>query len=290
MAIPVQTLFSSLVNGSVFALMGVAIVLCYRSSRVVNLAQGETYTVTGLLTAKLVTVGFPLLAAGVCGIAAAAVGALLFERFALRSRLHWNPGRLIMVALGVALLVEGVANLLAGADQYSFPALLQGQPFTFSGAAFSQQDMLLVGVTLVVTAGLVLFFRHTLLGQAMTASAENPQASGLLGINVVRMRQLSFGFAGVLGGIAALLVVPLNSVTYGAGLSMTLSGFAAAAVADMQHPGRALWAGMALGLGEGYVGAYINPLLQVPLAFGVLLLAGVVYLSRNVRYGGVARA
>jgi branched-chain amino acid transport system permease protein len=289
-AVALQALFSSLVNGSVYALMGVAIVLCYRSSRVVNLAQGETYMVSGLLTAKLVTVGLPLAAAGACGVAAAGVGALLFERLALRNRLHWNPGRLIMVALGVALLAEGVADRLVGADQYSFPGILEGDALSIGGAAMSGQQIVLVATALAVTGALVLFFRYTLLGQAMTATAENPGASALLGVNVVRMRQLSFGLAGVLGGIAALLLVPLSGVTYGAGLTLTLSGFAAAAVANMTHPGRALWAGMALGLGEGFVGAYLNPLLQVPLAFGVLLLVGVAYLSRQVRYGGVARA
>lgn len=290
MDVALQAVFSSLTNGSVYALMGVAIVLCYRSSRVVNLAQGESYTIAGLLTAKLVTLGLPLVLAGAGGAAAAAAGSLLFERLALRSRLHWDPSRLIMVALGVALLAEGVADRLAGADQYSFPALLQGPSVTIAGGVMSQQEILLVAVTVAVTAALVWFFRFTLLGQAMTACAENPAASALMGVNVVRMRQLSYGLAGLLGGISALLLVPLVGVTYGAGLSMTLNGFAAAAVANMLHPGRALLAGMALGLGEGLVGAYLNPLLEVPLVFGVLLLIGVAYLSRGVRFGGAVRA
>jgi branched-subunit amino acid ABC-type transport system permease component len=288
--VALQAVFSSLTNGSVYALMGVAIVLCYRSSRVVNLAQGETYTVSGLLTAKLVALGLPLTAAGAGGLAAAAAAALLLERLALRSRLHWNPSRLIMVTLGVALLAEGIADRLAGADQYSFPALLEGVPLGVGGGVISRQELLLVAFTVAVTAALAWFFRSTVLGQAMTACAENPAASALMGVNVVRMRQLSYGFAGLLGGIAALLLVPLDAVTYGAGLGMTLNGFAAAAVANMLHPGRALLAGMALGLAEGLIGAYVNPLLGVPLAFGVLLLLGAAHLSRGVRFGGAARA
>jgi branched-subunit amino acid ABC-type transport system permease component len=288
--IALQALFSSLTNGSVYALMGVAIVLCYRSSRVVNLAQGETYTVGGLLTAKLVTLGLPLAAAGAGGVAAAIAGALLFERVALRSRLHWRPSRLIMVALGAALLTEGIADRLAGADQYSFPALLDGPSAGVGGAVIGQQEILLVAFTIAATAALVWFFRATLVGQAMTACAENPGASALLGVNVVRMRQLSYGLAGLLGGVAALLLVPLSGVTYGAGLPMTLNGFAAAAVANMLFPGRALLAGLALGVSEGFIGAYVSPLLEVPLAFGLLLLVGVALLSRGVRFGGAARA
>src|SRR5439155_8156726 len=110
------------------------------------------------------------------------------------------------------------------------------------GGAISRQEVLLVGFTVLVTLAMVWFFRSSLLGQAMTACAENPGASALLGVNVVRMRQLSYGCAGLLGGIAAVLLVPLDGLTYGAGLAMTLNGFAAAAVANMLHPGRALLA------------------------------------------------
>ena len=99
--------------------------------------------------------------------------------------------------------------------------------------------------------GLVWFFRRTLLGQAMTASAENPQASSLLGVNVGLMRQISFGLAGLLGGIAAFLVVPSSTVTFNSGLPLTLSGFAVAAFANMTHPGRALAGGIALGAWRG---------------------------------------
>src|SRR6185437_7825310 len=106
---------------------------------------------------------------------------------------------------------------------------------------------------------------------AMTASAENPQASALLGVNIGLMRQISFGLAGLLGGIAAFLVVPSSTVTFNSGLPLTLSGFAVAAVANMTHPGRALAGGIAL-------------------ALGVLLVAGVVYLARSERYAGARRA
>ncbi|MGH3212154.1 MAG: branched-chain amino acid ABC transporter permease [Trebonia sp.] len=290
MALFLQTIFSSLINGSVFALMGVGIVLCYRSSGIVNLAQGETFMISGILTAKLVTWGVPLGWAGACGIVAAGLAAILFERVVLRSRLHWPPERLIIVTVGVAFLAEGVADRLVGANQFGFADVLNGSPLMVGEAAISQQGVLLIAVTLVIGLGLVWFFRRTLLGQAMTASAENPSASSLLGVNVPLMRQLSFGLAGVLGGIAAFLLVPTSTVTYNSGLPLTLNGFAVAAFAQMTHPGRALLGGLALALGEGLVGSYLNPALQTPLAFGVLLVAGVAYLARSERFAGARRA
>src|ERR1700722_13421893 len=93
MTLALQTLFSSLVNGSVYALIGVGLVLCYRSSRVVNLAQGECYMLGGILTAKMVGWGIPLGLSCLCGVAAATVANLLYERVILRPRLNWDPGR-----------------------------------------------------------------------------------------------------------------------------------------------------------------------------------------------------
>lgn len=290
MTLLLQTIFSSLVNGSVFALMGVGIVLCYRSSRIVNLAQGETYMVSGVLCAKMVGWGYPLWLSAVCGVAAAVVGAMVFERLALRSRMHWDPSRLIVVTVGVALLAEGVADKLIGADQLSFTNILNGAPLQIHGAAISQQDLLLIAVTLVATGALILFFRSTLLGHAMSAVAENPRVSQLLGINVGRMRQISYGLAGLLGGISALLLVPESGIGYNVGLPLTLNGFAAAAFANMISPARALGAGMFLGVAEGIVGSYLNPALETPLVFGVLLVVGVAYLGRGQRFAGAARA
>ena len=290
MTLALQSLLSGLVNGAVYALMGVAIVLCFRSSRVVNLAQGETFTVSGLLTAKLTLLGLPLAGAGLVGVAAAVVGSLLLERLVLRPRLHWPPARLIIVTLGVAFLVEGVAYRVVGADQYSFPPMAPRTSLLVANAAISAQGVLVVAVALAASGLLVWFFRGALLGQAMSACAENPSASALLGINVGALRQLSYGVAGLLGGVSALLLIPLGNLTYDAGLTMTLNGFVAAAFANMRHPGRALFAGLALGVGEGFVGSYVNPLFETPVVFGIFLIIGVLYLSRQVRFGEVARA
>lgn len=290
MTLLIQTVFSSVVNGSVYALIGVGIVLCYRSSRIVNLAQGETYMVSGVLTAKMVGWGDPLWLSALCGVAAAVVASVLFERLALRSRLHWDPARLIIVTVGVAVLAEGVADRLIGGNELSFPALLTGGSVLVDNAAISPQDLLLIGVTLVLTGGIVLFFRSTLLGHAMTAVAENPRVSGLLGINAGRMRMLSFGMAGLLGGISALLIVPETGTGYNVGLPLTLNGFAAAAFANMISPARALGAAMFLAVAEGFVGSYINTSLETPLVFGVLLVVGVAYLGRGQRVSGLVRA
>lgn len=286
----VQTVFSGLVNGSVYALMGLAVVLYFRSSRVINLAHGETFMATGIITAKAVSWGWPLAAGAGLGLVVAVMATLFLERVILRSRLHWDPSRLILVTLGVAFVARGLAIWQVGTTPYSFQPLVSGAPVEVAGAAFSRQGILTVVVTLIVGISMTWFFKRTVVGHAMTASSENPAATSLLGVNVGLMRQLSYGIAALLGVLSALLIVPLSFVTYDVGLSFVLKGYIAAAVASMVDPQRAFLAGLGLGIAEAMVGSYIDPLLRTPFVFGLFLLAVVAFLGRQVRFGGVVRA
>lgn len=290
MSLLVQALFDGLVNGSVYALLGIGMVLYFRSSRVMNLAHGETYVIAGVGAAMLTQAGWATGLAVAAGIAMAALFSVLMERTLLRSRLHWHPPTLIIITLGVAFTVRGLALLVAGSTPYTFPAAVSGLPFRILGAFVNRQGVLVILVTAVVGVAVTVFFRRTVLGQAMTAAAENPEASQLLGINVGRMRTLSYALAGTLGGLAAWMFVPLSFVAYDRGLTLVLRGFIAAALANMVHPGRALAGGLLLGVTEAMVGTYINPLYRTPIVFGLLLVVMLFLLSRSVRFGGVARA
>ncbi len=290
MTLFLQTIMSGLTNGAVFALIGVGIVFCYRSSRVVNLAQGETYMGSGMLMAKMTGWGIPLAAAAPAGFALAVIGSLALERFILRPRLNWPVSRLIVIAVGVALSAEGLADLLVGADQFSFSPLLGGDPIRISGAALEPQAALLIGVTIVLSLLLGWLFRKTVIGYALTAVAERPGTASLLGIRADRVRALAFGIAGFLGFVSALLLVPISPITYDVGLTITLSGYVAAALANMRSIEGTLAAGLGIGLAEALFGTYVNQLLAEPLVLGVLLVVGVSLLSRGTRFGGAVRA
>jgi branched-chain amino acid transport system permease protein len=105
---------------------------------------------------------------------------------------------------------------------------------------------------------------------------------------VERARLVAFGLSGALAGLTALLLVPMISVDYQSGLSMTLRGFIAAAISGMS-PVLAIFAGFLLGLFEAGVGAYIGALYQDPVMFGILILVA-LWQSRAIRFGGVRRA
>jgi branched-chain amino acid transport system permease protein len=286
----IQTIYSGLVNGSVYGLIGLGIVLCYRSSRVVNLAQGECYTLAGLITAEASSGGMPLPVAVACGLIAATLLGALLERVVLRPRLGWPSERLVILVVAVALCVEGAANFAVGADQFSFASIVGSATVLVDGAVMTADGLAVVGVLLAAGLAATWFLHRTVLGRAMSACAENPAVSSLLGINVARLRLLAYSAAGLLGGLSAALLVPLGTVTYNAGLSLTLLGYVAAALAGMRNPIGACLAGLLLGIAESLIGSYYNQLLAQPLALGVLMVVAVAILGRRVRFGGAERA
>ena len=283
-----QSILSGLVSGAVYALLAAGLVIAFRTSRVLNLAHGETYVVSGLGASLVSHAGLPLWLAIGAGMAAAIAFSWAVERFFLRPRESWPiPGR-ILVTLGVAFVARGLMLLAAGIDPLSFPRMLPGRPVRFAGGAIPQQGILLIALSLAAALGIGLFLSRTLTGRQLRAAAEHPEAAQLMGVNVHRVRAIAFLIAGALGGLAAILLVPLISVDFQAGLGMTLRGFIAAALGGMSPLG-SIAAGFGLGLFEAFITSYLGAMASDPVVFAVLIGLA-LWRSRHVAFGGSARA
>lgn len=270
--------------------MGISLVLCYRSSRVVNLAQGETYVGSAMFSSKLMMWGFPFVGAAAAGMAFAILASAALERYVLRPRLNWPVSRIVIITAGMAILAEGVYYALLGPNAYTVNSILNGPAIRVDGAVIAQQAVLAIVVSALLAVGLTIFFGRTVLGHRLNAMAERPMTAELVGINAGRLRLASYAMAGILGSVAALLIVPLQPITYDAGLTITLSAYIAAAVGGMNRVGLTWLAGMGIGLAESFYGTYVNVLMAQPVVLGVLLLAVVTYLARGVRFSGAVRA
>ena len=137
--------------------------------------------------------------------------------------------------------------------------------------------MPLQGIALVVlgfgvsAAVAAVSWRATRSGKQLLATAENPYAAELLGVNVERARLTAYAIGGLLGALAGILLIPLIAVDFQSGLAMTLRGFIAAAISGMSPVG-VLFSGLGLGLFESMVGAYLGALYQDPVMFCILIL------------------
>ena len=283
-----QTIISGFLSGATYAVLGIGLVLVVRTARILNLAHGESFVVAAAVTAMLAAFGVPVWIALVPGVVLSILFATALHYFVLRQRSHWPQGNLILITLAVAFAMRGLMVLLIGPDAVSFPSFFEGPPWRIFGGALARQGAALIVVGFGVSIAVGLFLSYTRLGKQLLATAENPQATELLGVDVGRARLLAYGLSGALAGVAAVFLVPLISIDYQSGLSLTLRGFIAAAIAGMSPVGT-IASGLVLGMFEAMVGSYFGALFQDPVIFVCLIIVA-VWQSRNVRFGGVRRA
>jgi branched-chain amino acid transport system permease protein len=271
----VTYLVSGIALGSSFALIGSGFVVVHRVTRVVNFAQGSLAVVGGMVSATLLDGVLPhglgeLAAVLICGCVGLGVGLLAVGR-------RGTPPLIsLIVTLGVSMLISAAIIWLWGQDPVSPPGLSGST--TVLGASVETQRLLVVGATILAFLALTLFFSRSYVGKALTASASNPFAARMVGIDVRRMGLLAFGLAGMLGGLAGVLVAPTNAVSFYSDLPLALSGFAAAVFGGLVSPLRTLVGGLGLGIAGQLTAGYLNGSYQTEVA---LLLMLVIMIARS---------
>ena len=268
-------LVSGVALGSSFALIGSGFVVVHRVTRVVNFAQGSLAVLGGMLSASLLGGRLPhgvgeLVAVVVCGAVGLLMGILAVGR-------RGTPPLIsLIVTLGISLLASAAIIWLWGQDPVSPPGL--SGSMTILGASVERQRLLVLVVTLLTFAALALVFSRSYLGKALTASASNPFAARMVGIDVRRMGLVAFALAGVLGGLAGVLVAPTNALSFSSDLPLALSGFAAAVFGGLTSPLRTLVGGLCLGVAGQLTAGYLNGSYQTEVA---LLLMLVIMIARS---------
>jgi len=278
----VSAFLSYLVHGIAvgcgFALIASGLIIIYRVTRVVNLAQGMFAVLAGLTASSMLDFGLPHgLAELVATIAAAAAG-LLLGLVAIGKR-GTSPEASLIATLGVGIFGYALEILLWGDQPRSFAGL--SGLVEVSDLQLPKQYLLIMLVTLLVFGALEVFFEHSYLGKALTACASNPGAARLVGINVTRMGLVGFALGGALGGVAGVVLTPLTPVSYDSDMPLFVNGFAAAILAGLRQPILALAGGIALGVAEAMVAGYAKPSYQSSLALLLAITILVVQATRR---------
>lgn len=280
-----QFIASGIVNGTIYALLGLGLVAIYSVTRVVNVAQGEFAAFGALLTGTLITRGVPLWAAlGIAVVAAALLGGGV-HRVAILPARRATALVLLIITIAVHLALKGILLLLWGTEPYGLPPFSAGPPVRILTAFLNRQSLWVVGITALVLLALYLFFTRTMLGKSLRACAVNPTAARLVGIRVDRMGTLAWTLAGALGGLAGVLITPLTLATYDMGLILGLKGFVGAVVAGMVSYPWTVAACVAFGVVESLGAGLISSNYRDGIAFGVLIAVLLWRALRSLRVG-----
>ncbi|MGY0497881.1 branched-chain amino acid ABC transporter permease [Nocardia sp. FBN12] len=270
----VNTLLTGISSGAIYAAFALALVLIWRSTRIVNFAQAPMAMVTVYVALVIVDAGYSywlgFFAALACGFLLGAVT----ERVVIRPVEGKPDINAVIVTLGLFIVIQAIAAIVFGTRYRSFPA-----PFGLRGFQIGEFNLALTGFgvftivsVLIVMVLLAALFRFTDVGLKMRASAFSPEVARLLGVKVNRMLTLGWALAALTGTLSGLLIAGGNLVHPAFMDSVVVFGFVAAVIGGLESPVGAVVGGLLLGLGLSFVSGYVGSEL-VPLASLVILLA-----------------
>ena len=266
-----QFLFSGLTVGAVYALVALGFTIIYNCSDVVNFAQGEFVMIGGMGCVFGVAAGLPLpLAALVAILAAIAVG-LMLHRLAIEPARGAPPVALIIITIGGAFVIRGLAQVLFDKQFHKLPGFSGEAPIDILGASVVPQTFWVMGGAAVIVLAVTLFFERTLLGKAVLATASNRLAAKLVGVNTSMVMALSFGLSAAIGAVAGILVTPITLTSYDVGTMLALKGFAAVVLGGLGSPAGAVAGGLLLGLCEAFAAGYLSSTYKDAVAFLVMI-------------------
>lgn len=256
MAEDITLLLLGLGAGSLIALSALGLVLCYRSSGVVNFATGGIGMAGSLVLWDLTrNAGWAVVPAGtVAVLVGAALGVVTFVLVMVLPRSGSNLTRVI-ATLAVLIILEAVAQLRYGSDPLSVSQFLPNGSVDFGGGiVIPASELILVGVAVLLALALGAFYKWSTFGLATTALSERPRTLAALGWRNRWVGAINWGVAGALAGLAGVLLAPITGVSVTNGTSLTVTVLAAALIGGMRSFPLTLVGGMVIGMLQSLFG------------------------------------
>lgn len=276
----ITAVLTSLSTGAIYALMSIALVLVWRSTRVINFAQAGQAIFTTYIGYEVVTRSGSYWVGLFAAIAAGALLGAGIDRFFMRPIFkRVTTGPIVMIAPVVATLallgiIQAVIGFIWGLNYQTIqaPISTDGIKIFDSIVAFSPFNfMVLVAVTLSMIL-LTIIFQKTNIGLALRASAYAPEVAKLSGIRVDAVRTLGWALAGAAGGLAGMLYIPGSYLYPNAMDVLLVFGFIAAVIGGLDSLIGAVAGAMILGFAVNFSASYISYKLVFPTAFVILIL------------------
>ena len=276
----IETLLIGVTTGSIYALMSLAIVLVWRSTRVVNFAQaGQAMLATYVGFEVSSRTGLFWLAVLFAIMSGALVGAGVDYFFMRVLFKHAKTGPAVVVApviatLGLLGLIRSLVGLTWGGEFKTITAPVSTDGYTIGSTTipFSALNALIIVTVSVILIALAILFQRTNLGLAIRASAYAPEIAKLAGIRTARTRTIGWAIAGGVGGVAGMLVTSNNFLSpYSLDLLLVF-GFIAAVIGGLESMIGAVIGAIVLGIGLTVILNYIGTSLVFIGGFTVLIL------------------
>ena len=268
-----QQVMSGLATGSLYALTAVAVVVVFRNTRTINLAQGD-FAMMGAFLALVFLKNFELnyfVAFALTVICIMGLG-VLTERIVMRPIADSDWLTLFTATLGVYYILHGVSGLFWGRDTKAFPITFDPTPVHVFGTIISEGH--LINMAWVAGIGVVLyvFFKYTKQGIAMRAVTDDPQTAALMGVPVKFIVMLTWAMAGLLAAFAGILSAPIIYVAPEMMDEVLIKGYVAAVFGGLYSIPGAIVGALMIGVAENLAGGYLGAHYKVVTAFVMIVV------------------
>ena len=284
-----QQVVGGIANGGIFASLALALVLIYNAMGLVNFAQGEMAMFATFVAYALVTRGVSYWVALPITLVVAFAGGLLIQRVVIRPVERAPILTLVIITLGLAALVNGLAGFIFGYVPRSFPSPFPTDTVDLLGVFISYRDLGVIGVSGLVLLAIYLLLQRTTVGLTLRAAAHHPEASRLLGVQVSWMLALGWGLASAVGAVSGIMVAPILLLEPNMMQSIIIYAFAAAVLGGIESPLGAVIGGLIVGVTLNLAGAYLPGVGgDLQLAVGLAIIIVVLILKPNGLLGRAA--
>lgn len=267
----IQQVISGLATGCLYAMAALGLVLIYKTTDVVNFAQGEMAMFCTFVAFTLISLHTPFWLALVGALLIAALIGIFLEKVFIRPLAGSSLLNVLIMTIGLMMVINGLAGWIWGFEPHNFPTAMSGEPIKLGQLVITLPDIMNLVVTCVIMAAFYAVFKYSLVGIAMRAVAENRLAARLMGVKVNRVLSTTWAVGAMLGGIAGIFIAPVTFLDINMMSEVIIKAFTAAVLGGFNSLPGAVLGGLSLGVLENLVAGYISTEMKGAFAFALIV-------------------
>ena len=272
-----QQIINGLSIGSIYALIAVGYSLVFGVLGLINFAHGDAYMFSTFAVLAMILAGVPFPLAVLAGLVLAGVLAMMIERVAYRPLRGAHRMAPTVSAVGVALILQNLTQLIWGPETRAFPNPLPQGVFIVEGVAIPELALAVVAIAAAAGLLVALITQYTGWGRSMRAIRDDLATAQLMGIEVNRIISVVYALGGALGVLGGVLFAAYyNTVYLGMGFTGTLYAFTAAVIGGIGSLRGAFVGGIALGLLQALAVTFISSGYTATVTFVALIILLIV--------------
>ncbi len=266
-----QQIFSGIATGCVYALIGLALILVYKATDIINFAVGEMMMLSSFMAYTFLTVvKLPYYQVFILTIFFSGGLGVLVERLTIRPVFNAPVFSIIVLTFGLGLIFKGAAGVIWTFDTLTIPPTFSMEPIQIGKMVITRLNIGNIVVSILLMLLLFLFFKFTVLGTGIRAMAQNRLGAILMGIKVKKISTITWAIASMIGGVAGILVAPVIFVDTNMGV-VAIKSFVGCIIGGFGSIPGCILGGILLGVIEAVIGYYLPTEFKQILVFLVLI-------------------